>query len=61
MDKDNASKTADKHQAKARTTWSRREHEKLLVPADVFRFIEATLGEQPAFMTTPRRRASKHA
>ena len=61
MDKDKAGKTAEKYEAKTERTRSRRDKEKLLLRAEVFRFIEAALGAKPVFMKKPRWRGSRHA
>jgi len=61
MDKQKAGRTAEKYEAAAKKTRSKKEKEKLLGRADVFRFIQASLGEKPPSMKSMRRGVKKAA
>jgi hypothetical protein len=60
-DKQKAGRVAEKYEAAAEKTRSKKEQEKLLGRADVFRFIEASLGEKSPSMKSMRRAVKKAA
>jgi hypothetical protein len=61
MDKQKAARAAKKYEAAAKNTRSKKDKEKLLGRADVFRFIQASLGEKPPSMKSMRRAVKKAA
>jgi hypothetical protein len=62
LDKEKAGKIADRYEARARKTRSRKKKQKLHDRAFVFRIIEATLGPKPSVMKKRKQvRASSHA